>query len=159
MEYACVLQADGFQAMLLLQPYPQDPEYAHIATSLQLDPSLGSVTLAPARGLIALSDLLRLADYLENHLHCLSTDPATESMTFLTYDLTFQLTASMGAYDPTTDAGAFALLFLINVGRDSQADAGSFVWVGGESNIQVPQVRAFIASIRTAVTGLVTADP
>src|SRR6478736_621234 len=96
----CTLETDGYQARFHLSRRagsenlePHGRERLDLVVEFRLDPHLGQLSIKSQRSATLISDLFRLADYLEQHVTALQENPETESFTFLTYERDFHLQA------------------------------------------------------------------
>jgi len=83
-----------------------------------------------------------LRDYLAKHIAALQNKTEIADYPFLGYDLGFQLQALHGELEG--GEGEFGLRLLVNVGKSS---AGSRVYAGAQSLVQVEAVRDLIQAI------------
>lgn len=147
MKDAVTLQANGYRIVFHFRPVASSPRHLDLVTTLALDPMIGNFTISSVPTFITRDDLGRLATYFEQHLTHLRHDPASESDTFVPLELGFQVTAFCGEV-VDGDEGGFSLDFKINVGSHAQ---GTRVYVGAEADVDVRQIRRFIADLRAAL--------
>ncbi len=96
-------------------------------------------------------DLQTLVTYFEEHIARLEQDSNSESPTFLTYGFGFQVQASSGEVRSPSD-GEFGMSFMVNLGRSHEE--GCSIFVGGEAEVTLEQVKSFTSSLQAALAEL-----
>lgn len=151
MLYQCLLETDGYQVLFDLKNLDASKEYFDLIVDFQLDSRILEFSIKSIPSFIAIKDLHRIITYFEEHIANLQKDPNSESYTFVTWELGFQLQAQSGDVDSPNE-GEFGLLFMINVGRSHEQ--ASRTYVGGESTVTVENARKFISSLQVVLDQL-----
>ncbi|MCL1467721.1 hypothetical protein [Argonema galeatum] len=147
----CLLETDGYLVLFDLKNLDSSQEYFDLIVDFQLDSRIFEFSIKSIPSFIAIKDLYRLVTYFEEHIANLQKDPNSESYTFITWELGFQLQAQSGDVDSPND-GEFGLLFMINVGRSHEQ--ASRTYVGGESTVTVENARKFTSSLQAVLAQL-----
>lgn len=141
----CLLETEGYQILLELRSLETSKKDVDMIVEFTLNPHLGSISVQSIPGLIALKDLQRLITYFEEHIDRLKQDPDSESYTFVTYGLGFQVQALSGEVR-SPDDGEFTVRFMVNVGQGKFE--ASRTYVGGESEVTLKNIKRFISSLQ-----------
>ncbi|MDF2388031.1 hypothetical protein JMG10_41740 [Nostoc ellipsosporum NOK] len=110
--------------------------------------------------LIYIQDLQRLIKYFEEHIAQLQENPDSESYTFVTYGLNFQVQDLAGEVhiNPSNllqklpDDGEFTIRFMVNVGQTNVE--ASRTYVGGESVVKLANIHSFTSLLQAVLTEL-----
>ena len=116
-----------------------------------LNPHLGNVDVKFKPAFISIKDLQRLVTYFEEHIARLQQDPDSESYTFTTYGLNFQLQGLSGEVRSLND-GEFSIRVMLNFGL-SNLEA-SRTYVGSESVVTLENIHNFTSSLQALLTEL-----
>jgi hypothetical protein len=152
MTYQFTLQANGFHIVFNGEPVHLN-EALDTIIEIQLFPHLGGFTVRSVPMFLRINDLQRFLVYLEEHIEHLRNDSFYESYVFVPLELGFQVHALPGDVDEDTN-GSFCLLFLVNIGLRGEDEDDTRVYIGGETNIDVSEVRAFIQTVRAVMEKL-----
>ncbi|MBW4495552.1 MAG: hypothetical protein KME26_21200 [Oscillatoria princeps RMCB-10] len=147
----CFIETDGYQIWFDLKSVDSQKKYIDAVVEFRSDPRLCEVSVKSAPTFLAVSDLPELVMYLNRHIARLQTDPDSESDTLVTWELGFQVQASSGEVRSPTD-GEFGIRFMVNLGR-SHEEASS-LFVGGEAEVTLEQVKSFTSSLQAALAEL-----
>lgn len=142
--------------MFELKAFDAMEKHADVLVEFRLNPLIGEVAVKSVPTLIAISDLQRLVAYFENHIADLKQNPDSESYTFVTTDLGFQVQALSGEIRSQSD-GEFSIRFMVNVGESN--GEGCRVYVGGESLITLENIKNFGSSLRAALSDISASTP
>lgn len=143
----CLLETEGYQIVFNLKSLESTKEDLDLIVEFHLD--CFAVKSIPA--FIAIKDLHRLVSYFEEHIASLQVDPDSESYTFSTYGLGFQVQALAGEVR-SPDDGEFSMRFMVNVGQ-ANVDA-SRTYVGGESVVTLANIQGFTSSLQGVLADL-----
>ena len=144
MSQKAVLETEGYLVVFEMESLDTSDRYLNTVISFQLNPEISEIYFSSDQTLIAKEDLQRLSVYFRQHIENLKQDPDTESFTFVTMELTFQIQALSGEIRSITD-GEFEIRIMINVGQVCQESSSTYL--GGESIIILKNVQNFIESI------------
>ena len=141
----CFLETNGYRIFFNLKSTDKPKaDFVDSIIEFQLDPNLGEVLVRSVPGFIHFKDLQRLIKYFEKHIAALKEDPNSESYTFVTYNLGFQVQALSGRVFSESE-GFFTIMFTVNVGQ-AYKGAGS-TYVGGESVVSFASISRFTSSL------------
>jgi len=115
--------------------------YFGLVVQFVLDPQVGQMAMKSIPTTAAAEDLEMLMEYVEQHIHLLERDSTAESYGFLTQEGGFLFRCGPGGVHPD-GGGSFSLLLMVNIDRLDQ------VYVGGECDVGVREIRAFLSSLR-----------
>ncbi len=147
----CLLETEGYRIVFNLKSLENNQQIVDLIVEYQLDPQLCFVVVKSRPEFIAIKDLQRLANYFEEHILRLQEEPDSESYTFVTYGLSFQVQALVGEVRSPSD-GEFSLRFMVNVGQTNVE--ASRTYVGGESVVTLANIQSFTSSLQTVLTEL-----
>ncbi len=126
-------------------------DFVDSIVEFQLDPRIGELLVRSVPAFIHFKDLQRLVTYFEQHIAALKEDPNSESYTFVTYNLGFQVQALSGSV-LTESEGFFTIVFTVNVGQAYEGACSTYV--GGESVVTFENIRSFTSSLQAALAEL-----
>lgn len=144
----CLLETDGYRVIFELKSLDMTKEYVDTVIKFLPDPRLSNVSLKSIPTFIGIQDLHRLVTYFEKHIASLQTDPDSESYTFVTTELGFQIQSLSGEVRSPQD-GEFTIRFMVNIGRIHEESSSTYV--GGESMVNLKNIQSFISSIQAAL--------
>lgn len=147
----CFLETDGYRILFELTAFNAVEKYADVVIEFRLNPLFGEVAVKSVPTLIAISDLQRLVAYFDRHIADLKQNPDSESYTFITTDLGFQVQALSGEIRSQND-GEFSIRFMVNVSESNRE--GYRVYVGGESLITLENIQSFGSSLRAVLSDI-----
>lgn len=151
MSHLCTLETDGYRVLFNIRGFEADHDYLTWNVEFQLDPQLGHVLLKSIHNSIAVKDLLRLVEYLEQHITKLREDPCSTSDVFVEWELGFEAQAFSGDIISERE-GAFNLVFMVNVGKALEDDTNTYI--GGDSVITVENIQRFASEVRGTLADL-----
>lgn len=110
--------------------------------------------------MISIQDIQRLIKYFEEHIAKLQENPDSESYTFVTYGLNFQVQALAGdvrinpsnLLQTSPDDGEFTIVFMVNVGQSNVEACQTYV--GGESVVTLKNIHSFTSLLQAVLTEL-----
>lgn len=149
MKKQCILETNGYRVVFTLKSVQKTKaDFVDSICEFQLDPRLGELLARSVPTFIHFKDLQRLVTYFEQHITTLREDPNSESHTFVTYNLDFQVQALSG--DILSEGeGLFTIRFMVNVGQAHEKACSTYV--GGESVVTFANIRSFTASLQAAL--------
>ncbi len=156
MNSKCLLETEGYQILFDLKTLDSTTKDVDAVVEFILDPRLAEISVKSVPTFVAIKDLQRLIKYFEEHIALLQQDSDSESYTFVTWGLGFQVQALSGEVRSPND-GEFTLRFTINVGYVNKE--ASRIYVGGESVVTLENIHRFTSSVYTTLTELGFREP
>ena len=152
MSRKCLLETNGYQILLHLKRVETtEEELFDTIFEFKLNPSLGETLVRSIPTIITLKDLQSLITYFEQHITNLKEDHNSESHTFVTRSLDFQVQASSGNIFSESE-GVFTIVFMVNVGKAYEGACSTYL--GGETLVTVENIRSFTSSLQAALVEL-----
>ena len=145
MSHTCTLSGETYAADFELRP-ARSAEHLDLAISLHLHDRRSFVVSTPS--FIAIADLHRLRDYLNDHLRQLQSNPDAQSFLFTPLELGFQLQALDGEVRAPDD-GECTVRLMVQV---ASGEDHPRLYVGCESVVTATAMRSFIAQLDAAAS-------
>ena len=144
--YTMTLKAIGFEWSIRVDEI-QSTKFIVGSMTLKMRPDTNEQILGTVCFSSSHNDLLRLADYFDQHITQLLHEPGYESYVFVQYGLEFQVQALSGDVESKQD-GDFMLRVMLNIG---QATDESRIYVGVEGIIDIVECYTFVNQLRNLI--------
>jgi hypothetical protein len=147
----CLLETEGYRIVFELKTLETTKQDVDMVVEFQLNPCLSNMVVKSKPAFISIKDLQRLVTYFEEHIALLEEDPDSESYTFTTYGLGFQLQGLSGEMRSPND-GEFSIRVMLNVGESNLENSRTYV--GGESVVTLENIHNFTLSLQALLIEL-----
>lgn len=153
MNIKCTLESEGYRLLFSFENIDNLREGVDFSAEFILDSSNYGLSVKSSTTFINFNDLQRLITYFEEHITSLKKNPNSESDTFVTYGLKFQIKALSGEVsDEMIGGGYFSIQCMVNAGTILNKAGNTYV--GGESIITIENTYSFISSLNKAIATL-----
>jgi hypothetical protein len=150
MRHECCIKAEAFYAEFAFDVSLPD-EWADLVVTVGQPQSPKPIAKSTPR-YIERKDILRLANYLDDHLELITHNPDAQSDIYVPLELNFQLQALEGDVLDGFE-GSIGLRVMANIA--DPGDQGGSLYIGCEGTVEVSEVRQFSTKLREFASMLV----